>query len=90
MNLDKSSLVPSQSFEYLGLHFVTDCKVLELRAQLWITPSEFTGISQVIELFRFPSLSGSPAHVADSVLAVGTLGSLLDWILQGVHPRAGV
>ena len=62
VNLHKSSLVPSQSFEYLGLHFVTDLdlvrpadhllvklesKVLELRAQLRITPrnlQEFLGL----------------------------------------------
>ena len=53
VNLNRSSLVPSPTFEYLGLHFVTsldlgrpadrllvklECRVLELLAQLRTTP----------------------------------------------------
>ena len=66
VNLDKSSLVPSQNFEYLGLHFVTildlvrpanhllvklESKVLELCAQHRISPRKLQEFLRLVKFF---------------------------------------
>ena len=66
VNLDKSSLVLSLTFQYLGLHFVTDLdlvrpadhllvriesRVLQLRAQLQSTPQKLQEFFGLVNFF---------------------------------------
>ena len=82
VNLDKSSLVSSQSFKYLGLHFVTDLDLIRPADHL-LVELEHT----MLEICAHSPVAGLSAHEIYSILAVSMLGSLHDQYRSSAKSR---
>ena len=70
VNMDKSSLTPSQSFEYLGLAFRSDLEVVRpadhllaklqwelttFRSQIFVTPRNFQSLLGLLNFLAYTS-----------------------------------
>ena len=91
VNLEKSSLTPSQSFKYLGLCFCMDLKVVGpadhpldklhqdlhiLMRKILVTPREFAVLPRTDQFLCTISRSGKITQATDPALASLPLGSL--------------